>query len=434
MNGPGPRARAIATGALMGDPPPGRTPWAAPAAPNEVPRTGMGPATAAQDRRVDFATAEDIRPERSLNERRDDLAHNADLIGRLPMQAEVDAVLAGATAPESDEVAAERARLLAEVRPIPAAQARAAAFGAAAAPNYGKIPYFGGEKPVSAGFEGGAQPVHVKEATGTLRPIEPISLAGLTPTTPSTTGPIFEWVDPASLLVNETYQRDLSERSIKLIRRIITGWDWTKFKPPVCSLGDHGLEVIDGQHTAIGAASHPHVNQIPVMIVETANVEARASAFIGQNTDRLGITKMQLHRAAVAAGDEDALTIEQVCERSGVKLHMAKPHRWKAGDSLAVGAIGGLIDRRGAMGARRVMELLVKAEAAPVTQSGLKAVEMILFDPEYADQDHLPDAIKALADTAEQQAATFAAAHRVAQWKALGIVWFRKCRKVRRAA
>lgn len=348
----------------------------------------------------------------------------------------------------SRDMPAETAR---QNHPIPAAQARAAAFGAALAPKSGKIPPFEPEKPVNTGVEGGPEPVQIDgkysgsipqgkysdavPAVG-LRPIEPINSAGLAPTTPSTTGPIFEWVDPASLLVNETYQRDLSERSVKLIRRIIEGWNWTKFKPPVCSLGDHGLEVIDGQHTAIAAATHPYVAQIPVMIVETETVQDRASAFIGQNTTRLGITKMQLHRAAVAAGDEDALTIEQVCQRSGVRLLMAKPHRWKVGDSVAVQAVGALIDRRGAMGARKVMELLVRAEAAPVTQAGLKAVEMILFDPEYADadQDHLHEAIKTMGEAAEREAATFAAAHRVALWKALGIVWFRKCRKQRKAA
>lgn len=398
------------------------------------------------------------RPTMTVEERLDDLAHKSDLIGRRPMDDEVDAILADAPAPESEEVAAERARLLTEVRPIPAAQARAAAFGAAVAPKSGKIPPFETERPASTEFERGtelsvdavstnaesihARPanmdggIHDSAASASLRPIEPINSAGLTPTTPTTTGPIFEWVDPASLLVNETYQRDLSERSVKLIRRIIEGWNWTKFKPPVCSLGDHGLEVIDGQHTAIAAATHPYVAQIPVMIVETETVQDRASAFIGQNTTRLGITKMQLHRAAVAAGDEDALTIEQVCQRSGVRLLMAKPHRWKVGDSVAVQAVGALIDRRGAMGARKVMELLVRAEAAPVTQAGLKAVEMILFDPEYADadQDHLHEAIKTMGEAAEREAATFAAAHRVALWKALGIVWFRKCRKQRKAA
>ncbi|WP_341020741.1 hypothetical protein [Brevundimonas diminuta] len=271
---------------------------------------------------------------------------------------------------------------------------------------------------------------------GTLRSITAISSAGLTPSTPSSSGPIFEWVNPADLLVNEAYQRDLAERSIKLIRRIVQGWDWTKFKPPVCSLGDDGMEVIDGQHTAIAAATHPGIDKIPVMIVETNTVNDRAAAFIGQNMDRLGVTKMQLHKAAVAAGDEDALTIEQVCARAGIKLHASRPHRWQVGDSMAVVAIGSLIDRRHAAGARRVLDVLVQAECAPVTANAIRAADIILFDPDYADadQDNLPDTIRGLGAAAEREAATHALAHRIPVWRALGIVWFRKCRKKRRAA
>lgn len=379
------RARAIATGALLGDPPPGRTPWAEPLKPNEVPRTGVSPTSAAfAAPEPQYASIDQIRS--SEDERAE------------PSPQEVKRLCG----PADDEVPKQ-----AETRPKRIKEPAVAEpdQGAATAP------------------EG-------------LRPIAAINTAGVTPTTPSTTGPIFEWVDPSSLLVNEAYQRNLSERSISLIRRIIGGWDWTKFKPPVCSLGDHGLEVIDGQHTAIAAASHPNVSEIPVMIVETATVQARASAFIGQNTDRLGVTKMQLHRAAVAAGDEDALTLEQVCERSGVRLVNSKPHVWKAGDSLAVGAIATLINKRNAAGARKVLELLVAAEAAPVTAPAIKAVEMILFDPEYgeADPEALPAAIKAVGPEGDREAAVFATAHRVPLWRGLGVVWFRKCRKRRAAA
>ncbi len=63
-------------------------------------------------------------------------------------------------------------------------------------------------------------------------------------------------VKPSTLLVDERYQRGLSERSIKLIRKIVSEWDWRAFKPPVVVDVGAGLEVIDGQHTAIGAATH----------------------------------------------------------------------------------------------------------------------------------------------------------------------------------
>ncbi len=382
MTQQGPRARAIATGALLGDPPPGRTPWAAPHDPNEVPRTGLSAVTAKQDYRPDFLSVDQIRP------------------------GEPDKGQEG---------------------PLPDAPALA--------PSRGEIASTEAPKPVLTGFEGGAD-LSQNLGRDTLRPIAPINCAGLTPSTPSSSGPIFEWVNPADLLVNEAYQRDLAERSIKLIRRIVQGWDWTKFKPPVCSLGDEGMEVIDGQHTAIAAATHPRIDKIPVMIVETETVHDRAAAFIGQNMDRLGVTKMQLHKAAVAAGNEDALTIEQVCGRAGVTLHASRPHRWKVGDSMAVAAIGALINRRHAAGARRVLDVLVQAEAAPVTANAIRAAEMILFDPDYADadQDNLAEAIRSLGSAAEREAATHALAHRIPVWRALGIVWFRKCRKKRRAA
>lgn len=59
---------------------------------------------------------------------------------------------------------------------------------------------------------------------------------------------------------------------------------------------------------------------------------------------------------------------------------------------------------------------------------------MILFDADYADaeQDNLADTIRSLGSAAEREAATHALAHRIPVWRALGIVWFRKCRKKRR--
>jgi hypothetical protein len=104
------------------------------------------------------------------------------------------------------------------------------------------------------------------------------------------------------------------------VREIIANWDWSKFKPPVVVEVDNGFHVIDGQHTAIAAASHPDVRRIPVMVVEAGSVQARAAAFLGHNRNRISITPLQLFHASVAAGDPDALTAQQVCDRAGVKI------------------------------------------------------------------------------------------------------------------
>jgi hypothetical protein len=85
----------------------------------------------------------------------------------------------------------------------------------------------------------------------THRPIAPIEINGFEPGGTPRVLPIFEWVDPAALLVDAGYQRDLSRRSLALNRRIVAGWDWARFKCPIGVLTDAGIELIDGQCTSI---------------------------------------------------------------------------------------------------------------------------------------------------------------------------------------
>jgi len=275
--------------------------------------------------------------------------------------------------------------------------------------------------------------------SSSLRAVKAINLSGVEAGAAETAAPVFEWVDPGALLIDDGYQRGLSERSVALVRRICARWDWRRFKPPVCARTERGLEVIDGQHTAIAACSHPTVTTIPVMVVEAASRSERAHSFIGHNRDRLNITPMQMHFAAAAAGDEDALTINQVCERAGVTMLRATPGNgaWAVGDTVAVRAVGALINRRGAMRARMVLEALVKGRARPLTSGQIKAVEALLHDEEYRediDAEGVATALLALGEAADQEAAVFAATHNTPLWKALAIVLYRKGKRRGRRA
>lgn len=271
-----------------------------------------------------------------------------------------------------------------------------------------------------------------------LRAIRPLNLAGLVPGEAATGAPEFREVYPSELVVDEAYQRNLSERSINLIRRIVAKWDWRRFKPPVVAVTDEGLEVIDGQHTAIAACTHPGVEKIPVMVVDAASQAARADAFIGHNRDRLGMTPMQIHYAALAAGDEDAQTIDQVCGRAAVRILRATPGNgvWLAGETVAVTAIGALVSRRGALKARVVLHALSEARLAPISTSQIKAAELVLYGKEYGDVEaaDLSSAILSLGSAADQEARVFAAAHRVPIWQALGAIYYRRATRGRRRA
>jgi len=268
-----------------------------------------------------------------------------------------------------------------------------------------------------------------------LRQIAAIDLGKIRPATILSDRPVFDWVDPRELLVDESYQRNISTRSCELIEKIISAWDWCRFKPPVVAATPDGFEVIDGQHTAIAAASHPDISMIPVMIVVARDQAGRASAFIGHNHDRVSITRLQMHRAAVTAGQADAHTLQRVCKRANIVLLPAQPPRGKysAGETIAVGAIQKLIERRGPNGASRVLEILSAAGLAPVNAASVRAVELLLYDEEFAgkmDADEIRQALAVHAEGRANEAKLFAATHQVPYWKALGIVVFkRKSRK-----
>jgi len=278
----------------------------------------------------------------------------------------------------------------------------------------------------------------------TTRRIQAIqNMTGVAVGVPPTGLPKFALCDPADLLVDEHYQRELSDRSMRLIRKIIAGFDWRRYKPPVVAEVNGQYHVIDGQHTAIAAVSHGGIKKIPVMIIDAAEISDRASAFVGQNRDRLAVTATQIYFAGVAGGDEDSLTVAQVCERAGVRVLRLPPNgdartRYKPGDTQAITTIQRLVAKRFAAGARRVLEVCAQGNLAPITANAIKAVDCVLNDPEYKDEikpDRLVQAIQDLGSVIlERDAAIFAAGHNVHLWRAMAIVLFRRATRGQRKA
>lgn len=268
------------------------------------------------------------------------------------------------------------------------------------------------------------------------RPISALVLPDIKPADIKTAPPELRLVSPAMLYVDERYQRGLSERSVRLIRKIVGEWSWTAFKPPVVVEVEDRLEVIDGQHTAIGAATHGGIELLPVLVVQAASHETRASAFVRHNRDRIQVTATQLHNAMVAAGDEDAMTIAQVCERAGIVILRNPPQmaKFKPGETLAVSTIKSLVNRRHAAGARKVLDVCRQSNAAPVSAHMIKAVERLLFDKEYQgeiDGERIALIIQAKGEALENDAQRFSAERKVPYWRAYASVIFMNRRKPR---
>lgn len=229
-----------------------------------------------------------------------------------------------------------------------------------------------------------------------LRPIKALSFPDLKPSAVTGEKPSLKWVAPTSLLVDETYQRDLSRRSIALIRKMIEQFAWNRLKPPiVVQAGPASLHIVDGQHTAIVAASLG-VPQIPVFIVQADSVDERARAFVGHNTDRVVVSPMDIYRALLASGDPDAVDVDNVCRRAGVRIRNISPQSVIAeGDCGCIGLIRSLVKRRGVIPARKVLQCLAKAKRAPISAAEIQAAERIIcMELKDVDLEELTAAIR----------------------------------------
>lgn len=267
---------------------------------------------------------------------------------------------------------------------------------------------------------------------GKLRPIAPISLAA-GPTSPAIvparklgTKPEITWVDPRTLMVEEAYQRELSARSVALIRRIVANWSWAHVKPPIVARGDDGQRcIIDGQHTAIAAVSHGGIDKIPVLFVDADAVEARASAFLAHNRDRVFLTPMAIHHAALAAGQADAKAIDEACRKGGVRIAKTMKPKWDVGDSLAIGAIHELVAARSTGEAARILKILVAAKRAPVAAQEIKALGLLLPRGALPEEYARAGAVVAseTRETWERLAHSIAKERKILVWRALADLW-----------
>jgi hypothetical protein len=157
-----------------------------------------------------------------------------------------------------------------------------------------------------------------------IRRLDANSLRGIEPAGDIGAPPRIEWVDPTDLYVDEAYQREVGKAGAKLIRQIVAEFSWLHFKPPICVevtvSGRPAFKAIDGQHTATGAATHSAVGKIPVVVVDAAEVERQARAFVAHNRNRVTLTQVGIFKAELAAKDTIALVVGRACKAAGVRV------------------------------------------------------------------------------------------------------------------
>lgn len=194
--------------------------------------------------------------------------------------------------------------------------------------------------------------------------------------------PEIAFLEPRQLVVNDDYQRDLSKSSLRQIRKMAAAWDWSSFKAPNVARTDDPdvFEVVDGQHTAIAAATNGNIPFLPCLISDAASLKEKAQGFLGINTNRLALTRDAIYNAQVAAQDESAIAVECAMSAAGVRLLAVPPPngKYKVGDTMAVGSLLDLAKRRGGDHLTMLLKVIVSAQAAPVSATMLKALDVAL--------------------------------------------------------
>ncbi|QIB34773.1 DUF6551 family protein [Ancylobacter pratisalsi] len=161
--------------------------------------------------------------------------------------------------------------------------------------------------------------------------------------------PQLQWLDIDHLVVDPAYQRPITRAGRANIGKIAGEFRWSRFSPVIVSPVEGGrYAIIDGQHR-VTAAAGIGIEAVPCQIVLATQGE-QAESFTAINGATTRVTALALHRAAVAAGEPSAIAVAHVAARAGVKI-LAYPVATldqELGQTMAVGAIAGVIARHGA--------------------------------------------------------------------------------------
>ena len=154
--------------------------------------------------------------------------------------------------------------------------------------------------------------------------------------------PDLRWIEIDQLVVDPSYQREITTHGATNVRRIAEGFDWRFFSAVVVSPVEGGrFAVIDGQHRTTAAAICG-IKQVPCQIVHAAPGE-QAAAFSAINGGITKVSGQARFRAAVAAREPEAVRAKRLADEAGVRLLYypvaANSSEAKPGDTNAIGLV-----------------------------------------------------------------------------------------------
>ena len=176
--------------------------------------------------------------------------------------------------------------------------------------------------------------------------------------------PVLQFLAPAELTIDASYQRSIeSGESKALIRKIAQHWNWDLCLPLVVSRRrEDGVEtyyVIDGQHRLDAARMRKDIAQLPCMVKEYASAADEAASFVHLNQQRRPLGALDLFKAALASEDPEAVSIMKAMGDAGLSLAAHSNYTaWKPGQLAIIGGIQREWRRAGAKVTAEALQLL----------------------------------------------------------------------------
>lgn len=133
--------------------------------------------------------------------------------------------------------------------------------------------------------------------------------------------PAIQFISPDRLKVDPSYQRSLDGRaSQKLVEAIAAKWDWRLCLPLLVAARDRDLYIIDGQHRWAAARARGDIGFLPCAVGQYDGAAEEAALFVAANRRRVAVNRLDLFRAALAAGDEATATIDTMLAAAGLTI------------------------------------------------------------------------------------------------------------------
>ncbi len=118
------------------------------------------------------------------------------------------------------------------------------------------------------------------------------------------------------LRIDDSYQREQSKSNVAGLR---DKWSWLACGSlTVVKRGDGYLWVIDGGHRLAAAMPRSDIQLLPCMVFDEIGLASEAAAFVRLNTNRKAVSAVAKFRAALVAGDETALRVQEQISSLGL--------------------------------------------------------------------------------------------------------------------